>query len=153
MNNTNQIQLNNTVYLILKDSQVDDAEQYACEIQDNGRTVHSVPIELTFSTCKYKVYFAFYGISFVVSIGFGAGGDSNFGLGPALKEGEQQVNGNKKDKGNASISKIQNRVILKQFDGMSFPLQIFPVQFEDAGTYTCTMDTMEAVKIKLITSQ
>ncbi|XP_020383291.1 uncharacterized protein LOC109927710 [Rhincodon typus] len=159
MNNTNQIQLNNTVYLILKDSQVDDAEQYACEIQDNGRTVHSVPIELTFSTSDFgRRYTSYWPIFENNSLNLNCRCKSKYNESMWILEIYNHIRINiistdNKDKGNASISKIQNRVILKQFDGMSFPLQIFPVQFEDAGTYTCTMDTMEAVKIKLITSQ
>ncbi|XP_048399729.1 uncharacterized protein LOC125458483 [Stegostoma tigrinum] len=159
MNNTNQIQLNNTVYLILKDSQVDDAEQYACEIQDNGRIVLSVPIELTFSTSDFgRQYTSYWPIFENNSLNLNCRCKLKYNVSMWILEIYNQIrikiiSTDNKDKGNASTSKIQNRVILRHFDGMSFPLQIFPLQFEDAGTYTCTMDTMEAVKIKLITSQ
>ncbi|XP_072369039.1 uncharacterized protein [Scyliorhinus torazame] len=59
----------------------------------------------------------------------------------------------KKDERNTNNLDIQNRIRLKNFDGMSFPLQISPAQFEDAGNYECTMDTMHLVKIELITMQ
>ncbi|XP_041050289.1 uncharacterized protein LOC121281411 [Carcharodon carcharias] len=51
------------------------------------------------------------------------------------------------------IAEIQNRISLQHFDGMSFPLQISPAKFKDAGTYTCTMDTITLVTIELITTQ
>ncbi|XP_072923467.1 uncharacterized protein [Hemitrygon akajei] len=48
---------------------------------------------------------------------------------------------------------FRNRIRLQEFDGMSFPLQICPAEFEDAGNYTCTVETLEFVTVELITTK
>ncbi|GCC21925.1 hypothetical protein chiPu_0000308 [Chiloscyllium punctatum] len=156
-NSSDPIRLNNTVYLILQDSQVDNDKQYSCEIQDNGRTVHSVPIELTFSPSDFgRQYTSYWPILDNNSLNLNCRCKLQYNLSMWTLEiyNQRRIKvTSSKGKRNASISKIQNRVVQQHFNGMSFPLQVFPVQFEDAGTYTCTMDTLEAVKIKLITIQ
>ncbi|XP_038652084.1 uncharacterized protein LOC119965405 isoform X2 [Scyliorhinus canicula] len=160
-NNTDQIQLNNTVYLIVQDVQVDDVERYACEIQDNGRTVLSIPITLYLSPSEFgKEYTSYWPIFDHGLIDLSCKSKSKQNVSTWYWRNNSQITGirlvssaDKKDERNINNLDIQNRISLKNFDGMSFPLQISPAQFEDAGNYQCTMDTMHLVKIELITIQ
>ncbi|XP_072120626.1 uncharacterized protein [Mobula birostris] len=63
INNMDQIHLNNTVYLMVRDVKKQDKEQYACEVQEYGRTVLTVDIELHIVLSNYgKEYTNFWPI-------------------------------------------------------------------------------------------
>ncbi|XP_067899147.1 uncharacterized protein [Heterodontus francisci] len=158
---TDQIRLNNKVYLIVQDFQEDDAHRYACKVQDNGRTVLSVPIELHFSMSEFgRQYTSYWPIFGYNSLNLNCKCKSKCNVSVWYRKNVNPPirwkiisSADKKEQRNTNILEIQNRIILKHFDGMSFPLQIYPAQFEDAGTYRCTMDTRDLVTIELITTK
>ncbi|XP_072923468.1 uncharacterized protein [Hemitrygon akajei] len=137
-----------------------DKEQYACEIQEHGRTVLTVDIELYISLSNYgKAYTNFWPIF----------GNNPLYLNCKTENRNQSTwywkkyNHEKRrrvmssdDKGQRDSTltpEFRNRIRLQEFDGMSFPLQICPAEFEDAGNYTCTVETLEFVTVELITTK
>ncbi|XP_067851892.1 uncharacterized protein [Heptranchias perlo] len=157
-NNTDQIQLNNTVYLIVRDVQADDAERYACGIQDNGRTVLTVYIELYFSMSEFgKEYTSYWPIFSHNSLHLNCKSKAEYNVSVWYwkkhnhRTRRKVMSADRKEQRNTIILNYQNRISPPHFDGRSFPLQISPAQFEDAGTYRCSMNTGILVTIELIT--
>ncbi|XP_078267309.1 vascular cell adhesion protein 1-like isoform X2 [Rhinoraja longicauda] len=150
-NNTDQIQLNNTVYLIVHDVQMQDKERYACEIQDQRRTVLTVDVELYLSQSNYGLESTSY---------WPILGDNSLSLncdcGRSCNQSAwywKQYNEAAQGRKISSVNTNWNRIRLPHFNGMRFPLQISPIKFEDAGNYTCTMDTAKVTTVELITTK
>ncbi|XP_051871323.1 uncharacterized protein LOC127570087 isoform X2 [Pristis pectinata] len=159
-NNTDQIQLNNTVYLIVRDAQTQDKERYACEIQAHGRTVLTVDIELYLSLSIFgKEYTSFLPIFGDNPLYLNCKVDSNYNHSAwhwkSYNDGKQRrvMSSDDKRQRDTSIPELWNRISLQDSDGRSFPLQISPAEFEDAGNYTCTMDTAKVVTVELMTTK
>ncbi|XP_051871329.1 uncharacterized protein LOC127570089 [Pristis pectinata] len=162
--NTDQIRLNNTIYLIIKHVVVEDKEMYACEVRGDGSIIHTGRTDFSVSSyLKFKSYQLYR---------------------PAAEHSELQlicfhyydvVHPNhatwtwrsshlqSQEKEIASVSRFMpinvnrthfgNRLvpIAAKSNGMDFSVRIAPVLFEDAGVYSCFLGSDKYVTIKLIT--
>ncbi|XP_078251519.1 uncharacterized protein LOC144591084, partial [Rhinoraja longicauda] len=161
--NTEQIRLNNTVYLMIRHVTVEDGKLYVCEVQENGIIVHTrkadffVNPELLYNNitlyrvgtghselhlnCYYRSYFNYAKWSW---------------SSPLHQIQEKEI-------ANASIYQpvhlnrtyFKNRMAttMASFSGYDFTAKIVPVLFEDAGVYKCSMDSNWIVTFKLITTK
>ncbi|XP_062908712.1 uncharacterized protein LOC134348860 [Mobula hypostoma] len=158
--NTDQIRLNNTVYLMVQHVTVEDGELYQCEVQENGNIVLTIKSDFTVGTGQHKRYSLyrsatdhseFHLLCYSHSVYNSAAWtwlsrlhqSSRKTIATALKS--QPVN--------VSESHFVNRLMLTEtpFNGWNFSVRVFPVVFEDAGDYTCSLGTSVFITIKLIT--
>ncbi|XP_072120625.1 uncharacterized protein [Mobula birostris] len=160
INNMDQIHLNNTVYLMVRDVKKQDKEQYACEVQEYGRTVLTVDIELHIVLSNYgKEYTNFWPIFGNNPLYLNCKGENRNQSTWYWKKYNHEkrrrvMSSDVKGRRETTLTpELWNRIKLQEFDGTSFPLQISPAEFEDAGTYICTMETVEFVKVELITTK
>ncbi|XP_062908711.1 uncharacterized protein LOC134348859 [Mobula hypostoma] len=159
--NTDQIRLNNTVYLMVQHVTVEDGELYQCEVQENGNIVLTIKSDFTVGTGRHNKRYSLYR---------SATDDSEFHflcysrfvhnsaawtwlsrlhqnlrktIATALKSQPMSVN----------ESHFVNRLMFTEtrFNGRNFSVRVFPVVFEDAGDYTCTLGLSVFRTITLIT--
>ncbi|XP_062908709.1 uncharacterized protein LOC134348858 isoform X1 [Mobula hypostoma] len=159
--NTDQIRLNNTLYLMVRHVTVEDEKLYQCEVQENGNIVGTGQANFTVDTDRYDKRYTLYRsvtdhsefqlICYSHSVYNSAAWTwlSHVHQSPwktiatALKS--QPVN--------VSENHFVNRLMLTEtpFNGWNFSMRVFPVVFEDAGDYTCTLETSVFSTITLIT--
>ncbi|XP_067899204.1 uncharacterized protein [Heterodontus francisci] len=164
---TDQIQLNNTVYLIIKHVVVEDEKSYVCEVQENrsviltGEADFSVTESTDLSPKSYTVYRSGTDHSELYLICYdyyyyyydhnsAAWSWKSYHLQNQEKEiasasKYQLININRADFGSRLVPTMAT------FNGVNFSVRIVPVLFEDAGVYTCSLGLYKYVTIKLIT--
>ncbi|XP_069754199.1 uncharacterized protein [Narcine bancroftii] len=162
--NTDQIQLKNTIHLIIKHVTVEDKEMYTCEVWGNGSIIHTRPTDFTVSSYlnlkSYQLYrpasdhselllicFHFYNIIYFDHAVW-------TWISSHLKGQEKQIASVSRFMPiNVNRSRFVNRLVptLGHFNGLDFSARIAPVLFEDAGIYSCTLGSDKYVTIKLIT--
>ncbi|XP_067900056.1 uncharacterized protein [Heterodontus francisci] len=160
---TDQIQLNNTVYQIIKHVAVKDEKSYVCEVQENGSII--LTGEGDFSVTEYL-----YGKSYTI---YRSGTDhselnlicyfySVYSINSAAwswrshhrqNQENQIANAGKSQLININRTYFRSRLVLTManFNGKNFNVRIVPVLFEDSGIYTCSLGSNKYVTIKLIT--
>uniref|UniRef100_UPI00398F4673 vascular cell adhesion protein 1-like isoform X2 n=1 Tax=Pristiophorus japonicus TaxID=55135 RepID=UPI00398F4673 len=129
--NTDQIRLNNTVYLIVRHVAVEDQELHVCEVQENGSIILTGKAHFSVSHTAAWTW-----ISHNLQ-------NQEKNIATALKS--QPIDVNK--------TYFESRLVptVGNFNGMNFSVRIVPVLFDDAGVYTCSLESSTYVTIKLIT--
>ncbi|XP_069754190.1 uncharacterized protein [Narcine bancroftii] len=161
MNNTDQIHLNNTIYLIVQHVGVGSPQLYTWEMRENGSTVLTgnpdIEVDWDLSNKKFTVYRSDKDDSELDLI-CGASAEftdtkwtwrsqrfQNQVKDIASTRRSQPINIDRSYFGNRLGARVGN------LSGMNFSLRIVPVRFEDAGVYTCSIGTYKHVTIELIT--
>ncbi|XP_078086803.1 uncharacterized protein LOC144505023 [Mustelus asterias] len=158
---TDQIRLSNTVYLIVKHVAVEDQDLYECEVKESGSNVLTVKasfsVEQSLYLESYTLYRSDTDHSELDLICYG-NYDSNTAAWSWNSDNHQSqkekiATASKNQATNVNRTYFGNRLVLTEtyFNGMKFNLRLVPVRFEDAGVYTCFLNTYTYVAIKLIT--
>ncbi|XP_072446515.1 uncharacterized protein [Chiloscyllium punctatum] len=158
---TDQIRVNNTVYLMVKHVTVEDQKLYVCEVQENGSMVLKVKQDISVSEYLYGENYILYR----------SGTDHNelnlvcHYAGSNFETAEWRWRSDPQHQDNiiTSASRSQaininhihfgNRLVptSSTFNGTNFSVRIVPVLFEDAGVYTCSLESYKMVTITVIT--
>ncbi|XP_072924071.1 uncharacterized protein [Hemitrygon akajei] len=160
--NTDQIRLNNTVYLMLRHVTVEDGKLYECEVRENGKVVKTMKGDFSVSTGKLREHTRFYRSVTDHSEFHLICSNSNEVYNSATWSWKSSFNQSlkkqiatalKSQPVNVSDSHFVNRLKLTAtpFNGWNFSMRIFPVVFEDAGDYSCTLEQKAILTIKLTT--
>ncbi|XP_032885419.1 uncharacterized protein LOC116978408 [Amblyraja radiata] len=160
--NTDQIRLDNTVYLMIRHVTVEDGKLYVCEVQEKGKIVYTTKADFSVNR---EIYLS------SITLYRGATDHSELHLNCYLRNEHftyaewtwssplHQI----QEKEIATASRYQlvhlnstyfkNRMATTKtwFDGYDFTAKIVPVLFEDAGVYKCSMDSIRIVTFELIT--
>ncbi|XP_078267314.1 uncharacterized protein LOC144599922 isoform X1 [Rhinoraja longicauda] len=160
--NTDQIRLNNTIYLIIRHVTVEDAEMYECEVQKNAKVVGKGKAQFSVIKSLYQERYTLYRAStdgselhlLCYSITTNhtiAAWSWRSHLHPHSTE--EIAMAVKFQSVTITRRRIANRLepSVTEFNGQNLTMRISPVVFEDAGDYTCTLDTRAFVTITLIT--
>ncbi|XP_048399891.1 uncharacterized protein LOC125458550 isoform X2 [Stegostoma tigrinum] len=161
---TDQIRVNNTVYLMVKQVTVEDVELYMCEVQEHGSIFHTKTVY--FSVSQYlsgKNYTVYRSDTDHNELNLGCYRDprhystSNtaaWSWKSGLQYQERNIASASVDQPiNVNRTHFGNRLDprMSWFDGLKFNLRIVPVLFEDAGVYKCSFNSYKFVTITLIT--
>ncbi|XP_055498695.1 uncharacterized protein LOC129701495 isoform X2 [Leucoraja erinacea] len=159
--NTDQIRLNNTVYLMIRHVTVEDGKLYVCEVKENGNIVLTSNGDFTVNTFLYKERCTLYrsntdhselhlvcSPSYIYSTARWTWTSRRLQQQQkviATAVGSQPINVNR--------TYFRNRLMtsVKHFNGKDFSLRIVPILFQDAGPYTCSIGTYPYLTIDLIT--
>ncbi|XP_048459770.1 uncharacterized protein LOC109927665 [Rhincodon typus] len=158
---TDQIRVNNTVYLMVKHVTAADEKLYVCEIQENGSIIHNKTV--SFSVSQYlhgKSYTLYRSGTDNSELNLVCQHYTNHFENAAWRWTSDSQN-QEKSIAYASSSKpinvnrshFGNRLVLttSTFNGMNFNVRIVPVLFEDAGVYKCLLQSYSMANIRLIT--
>ncbi|XP_078267139.1 uncharacterized protein LOC144599776 [Rhinoraja longicauda] len=152
--NTEQIRLNNKVYLMVRHVTVEDGKLYVCEVQENGKIVHTSNGDFTVNKTLYKQRYTVYRSSTDHSelhlVCYNTHGDSSTVMAwtsrrlqrynvIATATASQPINVEGADFGNRLVTSA------KPFDGKDFSVRIVPVLFQDAGRYSCFLGNEASV--------
>ncbi|XP_055498697.1 uncharacterized protein LOC129701496 [Leucoraja erinacea] len=161
--NTDQIRLNNTVYLMVRHVTVEDGKLYVCEVQENGKIVHTSKANFNVTVDIYSKRHTLYRTSTDHSevqlvCYFLPGSDISSDV---CTWTYSRLNDQDKVIASATFSQpinvantaFKNRLMtsVKHFKGEDFSVRIVPVLFEDAGVYKCSAGTYPFLTIDLIT--
>ncbi|XP_055498699.1 uncharacterized protein LOC129701498 [Leucoraja erinacea] len=146
--NTDQIRLNNTVYLMIRHVTVEDGKLYVCEVKENGNIVHTSNGNFTVNNTLYKTKYTVYRSSTDHSelhlVCYNSRGDSSTAMtwtSRRLQQQQQQVLASTTHSQSINVkgADFGNRLVtsVKPFDGKDFSLRIVPVFFQDARCYKC----------------
>ncbi|XP_078267135.1 uncharacterized protein LOC144599773 [Rhinoraja longicauda] len=161
--NTEQIRLNNTVYLMVRHVTVEDGKLYVCEVQENGKIVHTSNGDFTVNKYLYNKRYTLYRSStdhselHLVCYGSYSYGYSRAEWTWTSRHLQQQprviASATRSQPTNVDGTDFNNRLVTpgKRFDGTDFSVRIVPVLFQDAGVYTCYLGTNPFLTIDLIT--
>ncbi|XP_067852159.1 uncharacterized protein [Heptranchias perlo] len=160
-NNTDEIHLNNTVYLIVRHVGAENQNLYTWEVQENGSIVLTGNINIDMDHYLYDKRYTLY-----------RSGTDHSELYLICKAQAENTKTKwtwrshhfqNQEKEIASTFRSQplklnrtyfgNRLVptMANFNGKNFSVRIVPVLFEDAGVYTCSLGSYKFVTIKLIT--
>ncbi|XP_072120622.1 uncharacterized protein [Mobula birostris] len=159
--NTDQIRLNNTVYLMVPDVTVEDGKLYQCEVRENGNIVLTSKADFTVYTRghnkRYTLYRSATNHSEFHLLCYGKN-DYNSAAWTWESHLHQSLRKTiatalRSQPVNVSDSHFVNRLMFSEtpFNGWNFSMRVFPVVFEDAGEYKCTLETSVSINIRLIT--
>nr|AGQ17915.1 obscurin-like protein [Ginglymostoma cirratum] len=162
---TNQIRVNNTVYLMVKHVTVEDERLYMCEVQEHGSIFHTKAVDFSVSQYLHEKSYTLYRsdtdhneLNLVCHDYSGHYYYPSDTAAWSWKSGLQY-----QERDIASASRYQpinvdrthfgNRLVptMSTFNGQTFNLSIVPVLFEDAGVYKCSLGSYKLVTITLIT--
>ncbi|XP_055487974.1 uncharacterized protein LOC129695223 [Leucoraja erinacea] len=161
--NTDQIRLDNTVYLIVQHVTVEDGKLYVCEVRENGKILHTsngnVTVNNDLFDGEYTLYRSSTDHSELHLVCYSNG--RNY----SRAEWTWSPHRHQKQKVIASANRSQpiiinvngtnfgNRLVTsgKRFDGKEFSVRIVSVVFQDAGLYICFLEHNLFVDIYLIT--
>uniref|UniRef100_UPI00398EA5D4 uncharacterized protein isoform X2 n=1 Tax=Pristiophorus japonicus TaxID=55135 RepID=UPI00398EA5D4 len=160
--NTDQIRLNNTVYLIVRHVAVEDQELYTCEVQENGSSILTGKAHFSVANNLYQESYTLYRsgtdrseldlICYSVASTYNAAAWTwsshhlpNQEKKIATASKSQPIDVNRTDFGSRLVPTVGH------FNGRTFSVRIVPVLFDDAGVYTCSLESSKFVTIKLIT--
>ncbi|XP_069754195.1 uncharacterized protein [Narcine bancroftii] len=160
--NTEQICLNDTVYLMVQHIAVEDEKLFVCEVQENGTVVHTIEANFAVTELYQSHITLFRSVTdhseFLLICYYS--GDTSFSYAKwtwtsHFHETQEKriANGMNYEAVNVDRTYFKNRLetIMPKFNGKNFSARIVPVLFEDAGVYKCSMDWNDIVIIKLIT--
>ncbi|XP_072120624.1 uncharacterized protein [Mobula birostris] len=159
--NTDQIRLNNTVYLMVRHVTVEDGKLYQCEVQENGNIVGTGQADFTVDTDRYDKRYTLYR-SVTDHSEFHLFCYSHYVYYSAAWTWLSHVHQSpwktiatalESQPVNVSESHFVNRLMLTEtpFNGKNFSMRVFPVVFEDAGEYKCTLEANVFMTMRLIT--
>ncbi|XP_032885420.1 uncharacterized protein LOC116978409 [Amblyraja radiata] len=160
--NTDQIHLNNTVYLMIRHVTVQDGMMYECEVQKNVKVVGKGKAEFAVRNSLYRESYTLYRtgtdgselhlLCFSITRSYynAAWSWTSHFLPGSTKEIATAV---KFQPVTVTSSRFANRLepSVTEFNGTNLTMRISPVVFEDAGVYTCTVGGSTYVTITLIT--
>ncbi|XP_072120180.1 uncharacterized protein [Mobula birostris] len=159
--NTDQIRLNNTVYLMVRHVTVEDGKLFQCEVRENGNIVLTSKADFTVDTYLYGKHYILYRSStdyselHLVCYCSPAYISAEWTWSLRQPQGRQkQIASAKYSKPiNVSSTDFGNRLgtSVKLFNGKDFNVRIVPVLFGDAGIYTCSLGSTKFLTIELIT--
>ncbi|XP_038652085.1 uncharacterized protein LOC119965406 [Scyliorhinus canicula] len=158
---TDQIQINNTVYLTVKHVAVEDERMYECKVKEKGSIILTGKADFSMSKILYTRHYTLYRSGTDHSeidlscFGYYYPNNAEWRWRShhhqtqekviASASRSQPINVNRIDFGDRLTSTVTN------FNGKNFNMRIVPVLFEDAGDYTCHLETSKMVTITLIT--
>ncbi|XP_038652086.1 uncharacterized protein LOC119965407 [Scyliorhinus canicula] len=158
---TDQIRINNTVYLTVKHVPGEDARLYVCEVKENGFITLTVKVDFSISQYLHNIKYTLYRSSTNHSeVNLNCGVFSEYiktkwtWSSYNFQNKEKEIASNYKSQPiNVNRTDFGDRLGLTEttFNGTNFNVRIVPVLFEDAGVYTCSMATHKIVTITLIT--
>ncbi|XP_051871064.1 uncharacterized protein LOC127569974 [Pristis pectinata] len=159
---TDQIRLNNTVYLMVRHVTVEDGKLYVCQVRENGDIVRTIEADFTVEPNLYRQSYTLYRsatngselhlICYSRATDYDLATwtwDSHLHQSPR----EAIAKAWKFQTMNVTGSHFVNRLepTVTHFNSRNFSMRIFPLVFEDAGVYLCTLDTSAFVTVTLIT--
>ncbi|XP_042196023.1 uncharacterized protein LOC121850055 [Callorhinchus milii] len=159
-NSTEQLLINNTLYLIVRHVRGDGKQKYMCEVQDNGSTVLAADMDFEVNTYEFDRYTIYRSntnhseLHLICKYNY-PGYKFTWKWKPVHSyDPETQIASGYKDQ-NINIIRThfgeRLRPATTLFNGKDFTMHIVPVMFEDAGTYTCVAGTRSYATVKLIT--
>uniref|UniRef100_A0A4W3JR71 Uncharacterized LOC103184170 n=1 Tax=Callorhinchus milii TaxID=7868 RepID=A0A4W3JR71_CALMI len=161
-NSTEQLLINNTLYLIVRHVREDDKQKYMCEVQDNGSTVLTGNMDFEVYTYEYVTQRLYRSstnrseLHLICKYNY-PGNEVKFSWrwkSVHSQYPETQIASGRKGQ-SININRTHFGERLKPattlFNGKDFTMHIVPVMFEDAGTYTCFVGTILYVTVELIT--
>nr|XP_014342173.1 PREDICTED: uncharacterized protein LOC106702952 [Latimeria chalumnae] len=162
-NNTDLLQFNNTLYLIIKNADIINTGKYTCEIQWKGRAGYSISVMLSFSFSSHLTSYTLYR----ASRGNGelrliCRSTVNYSKGcwywkpqhAPTDEKKITCAGKYKDfQMSAPLFENRTKSITVFYAETNYQLHITPIQFEDAGDYRCILERALFSTVKLITAQ
>ncbi|XP_060692896.1 uncharacterized protein LOC132823261 isoform X2 [Hemiscyllium ocellatum] len=159
---TDQIRVNNTVYLMVKHVTVEDEKLYVCEVQENGFMVLEVNQDFYVDEYLHQQSYTLYRSGTDRSeLNLICYSSSYYYYDTAVwswrsdAQHEEKIITFASRSQSLNINRIHfgNRLVptTTRFDGKNFNVRIVPVLFEDAGVYTCSMQSNTIVTITLIT--
>ncbi|XP_059845858.1 uncharacterized protein LOC132405177 [Hypanus sabinus] len=160
--NTDQIRLNNTIYLMVRHVTVEDVELYQCEVRENGNVVGTSKADFTVDMGPHNKHYTLYRSVMDHSefhlMCYSNTENYNNAAWTWLSDLHQSswktiATAFKSQPMNVSESHFVNRLMLTKtpFNGWNFRMRVFPVVFEDAGEYTCRLETITFMTITLST--
>ncbi|XP_072923474.1 uncharacterized protein [Hemitrygon akajei] len=159
--NTDQIRLNNTVYLMVQHVTVEDGKLYQCEVRESGNVVGTSKADFTVYTNLYRDHYTLYrpstGYSELHLLCYSriayARGMWTWSSHQPHSHQKQIASATKHQPINVSGTDFGNRLVasVEQFNGMNLNVRIAPVLFGDAGVYTCSLESTAFLTIELIT--
>ncbi|XP_062910920.1 uncharacterized protein LOC134349884 [Mobula hypostoma] len=159
--NTDQIWLNNTVYLMVRPVTVENEKLYQCEVQENGNIVFTSKAGFTVHTDLYQRRYTLYRPSTEYSelhlvcyfYAVYPRGVWTWLLHQPRGYQKQIASAKYYEPVNVSSTDFGNRLgtSVKLFYGKNFNVRIVPVLFGDAGIYTCSLGSNTFLTIELIT--
>ncbi|XP_059845857.1 uncharacterized protein LOC132405176 [Hypanus sabinus] len=160
--NTDQFRLNNTIYLMVRHVTVEDMELYQCEVWENGNVVGTSKADFTVDMGPHNKHYTLYRSVMDHSefhlMCYSNTENYNNAAWTWLSDLHQSswktiATAFKSQPMNVSESHFVNRLMLTKtpFNGWNFSMRVFPVVFEDAGEYTCRLETITFMTITLST--
>ncbi|XP_072120182.1 uncharacterized protein [Mobula birostris] len=160
--NTDQIRLNNTVYLTVRHVTVEDGKLYQCEVRENGNIVLTSKADFTVDTPLYRKRYTLYRPSTDYSelhlICYSRStyySTAEWNWGSSQRQNHQKQIAAARYSEPISVNSIdfRHRLVtsLVQFNGKDFNVRIVPVLFGDAGIYNCSLGSNTFPTIELIT--
>ncbi|XP_072120632.1 uncharacterized protein [Mobula birostris] len=159
--NTDQIRLNNIVYLMVRHVTVEDRKLFQCEVRENGNIVLTSKADFTVDTYLYGKRYILYRSStdyselHLVCYSYTAytHGVWTWLLHQPRGYQKQIASAKYYERINVSSTDFGNRLgtSVKLFNGKNFNVRIVPVLFGDAGIYTCSLGSNKFLTIELIT--
>ncbi|XP_059846455.1 uncharacterized protein LOC132405565 [Hypanus sabinus] len=160
--NTDQIRLNNTVYLMVRHVTVEDERLYQCEVRENGNVVLTSKADFTVDMYLYQEHYTLYRPStdysefhlvcysryvkyFTAVWNWKSHQRQDHQKQIASVKYSEPINVSRTDLGNRLVA------LVEQFNGKNFSVRIAPVLFGDAGVYTCSLELTAFLTIELIT--
>ncbi|XP_051869512.1 uncharacterized protein LOC127569165 [Pristis pectinata] len=158
--NTDQIRLNNTVYLMVRHVTVEDGKLYACEVRENGTIIHTAKAHFSVIQALYKKSYKLYRSGsdhselHLICRSVTYYNHAAWTRRTAVQNWEKEIaSALKYQHINVDRTYFGNRLVPKEanFNGIKFSMRVVPVLFEDAGFYTCFLESNRFVAVKLIT--
>ncbi|GCB79554.1 hypothetical protein scyTo_0017909 [Scyliorhinus torazame] len=158
---TDQIRINNTVYLTVKHVPGEDARLYVCEVKENGFITLTVKVDFSISQYLHNIKYTLYRSSTNHSeLDLICGVISEYNKtkwtwsSRYFQKQEKEIASTYKSQPiNVKRADFGDRLVPTETNanGTNFRVRIVPVLFEDAGVYTCSLGTSKMVTITLIT--
>ncbi|XP_032868285.1 uncharacterized protein LOC116966256 [Amblyraja radiata] len=162
--NTDQIRLDNTVYLMVQHVTLEDGNLYVCEVRENGNILHTSNGDFTvdkyLSYGGYTLYRSSTGHSELHLVCSGSNGRNysraQWTWTPHRHQQWKVIASAARSQPiiiNVNGTNFVNRLVTsgKLYDGKDFNVRIVPVVFQDAGVYTCFLEQNRFPTIDLIT--
>ncbi|GCC20548.1 hypothetical protein chiPu_0019110 [Chiloscyllium punctatum] len=158
---TDQIRVNNTVYLMVKHITMEDKKMYVCEVQENGSMVLKVNQDFHVSEYLFIKSYTLYRSDTdhsefkLVCQYFDNQFETVAWRRRSAAQNQEKIIASATRSQPISIDRTHfgNRLVptTSRFNGVNFNARIVPVLFEDAGVYTCFLQANKIVTITLIT--
>ncbi|XP_072120631.1 uncharacterized protein [Mobula birostris] len=159
--NTDQIHLNNTVYLMVRHVGTEDPSLYTWEVQEKGSIVltgdTNVGVDEDLRMKTYTIYRSDKDLSeldLICKVSTNLIETKWTWRSQHFQNEEKEIaSTNRSEPIKVSRTYFGNRLaaIEGKLNDTNFSLKIIPVRFEDAGVFTCSLQTFKYVTIELIT--